>query len=431
MSLTTQATTGVVPDLVIKKMMRKVMWLPVLLGIISIIDRSNISYAALKMNAELGFTATAYGFGAGVLFLGYVLFEVPSNILMRKFGARAWLARIALTWGVLSALTGFAWNEPSFYVIRFLIGVAEAGLFPGVVLYLTLWFPSQARARANALFMTSVPVAMVIAAPISGVLVGMDNIMGIHGWQFMFIFWGVPAVLLGFLMLKMLPNGPEEAKWLSVEEKRWLSATLASEAQANVDAGRHLTRSALKHRNIWVFSAIYICYGIGQYGMIFFLPQVLKRFDYSPVQIGLLGTLPFIAGLIAMVLVSRHSDKTGERRWHFTLPLIIAALSLMGAALSFDTPVLAVALLTVTGAGLFSSLGNFWARPTAMLTGAAAAVGFAVINSVGNLGGFVGPYVMGFLQDASGGSNATGLIFMSGMAIIGSLLSLFAVKKLD
>lgn len=431
MSLNTKETIGVVPDLVIRKMMRKVLWLPILLGIISIIDRANISYAALRMNSELGFTATVYGLGAGILFIGYVLFEVPSNILMRKFGARVWLARIALTWGVLSALTGFAWNEPSFYAIRFLIGVAEAGLFPGVVLYLTYWFPSQARARANALFMTSVPVAMVIAAPISGLMVGMDSILGIHGWQFMFIFWGLPAVFLGVLLLKLLPNGPEEAKWMSLEERRWLMATLETEAQANIDAGRHLTRGGLKHRNIWVFSAIYICYGIGQYGMIFFLPQVLKRFDYSPLQIGLLGTLPFAAGLVAMILVSRHSDKTGERRWHFTLPLVVAALSLSGAALSFDIPLLAVVLLTVTGAGLFSALGNFWARPTAMLTGAAAAVGFAVINSVGNLGGFVGPYVMGFLQDASGGSNATGLFFMSGVTIIGSLLSIFAVKKVD
>ena len=416
------------PQKLVRKISLHVLWLPFLLGAVSIIDRTNLSYAALRMNAEFGFTATMYGLGAGILFLGYFLFEVPSNMLLRKLGSRTWLARIGLTWGILSAANAVISNEATFYVIRFLLGVAEAGLFPGVLLYLTFWFPAKGKARANALFMTAVPVASIIAAPISGWLVGYDQIWGVKGWQFMFIFWAAPAVILGVLLLILLPNGPEEVKWMTNDEKTWLNGQLESEAKSNVEEKRHSFGDAFRDRNTWVFSLIYFCYAVGQYGMIFFLPQILARFDYAPAQIGLIAALPYVAGLIAMILVARHSDKTGERRWHFAVPMFIAGLGLLAAGLSVSIPLLAIILLIITGGAIFSSLGNFWSRPSAMFSGAAAAAGLALINSLGNIGGFVGPYVMGFLQDLSG-TNVTGLFFMSALAIVGGLLSVFAVKE--
>lgn len=417
------------PAALLRRMQWHVLWLPILLGIISIIDRANISYAALRMNVDLGFTATIYGFGAGILFIGYVIFEVPSNILMRKIGARKHLARIAVTWGIFSALTAFAWNDISFYVIRFLLGVAEAGLFPGVVLYLTYWFPAKSRATANALFMTAVPIANIIAAPISGWLVGLETIAGLRGWQFMFLFWGFPALVLAVVMLFLLPDTPDEAKWMTGAEREWLKGVLDEEAQVNVDAGRHRWGDGVKSWNVWVFSLIYICYGMCQYGMIFFLPQVLRRMQLVPWQIGVVGALPFLAGAITMVIVSRHSDRTGERTWHFTAPLLVAAVAIIAAALALNMPVLAVLLLIVAGGGLFAALGNFWARPTALLTGAAATIGFAVINSIGNLGGFIAPTVMGILQDQANGNSFTGLVFMSVVGFLGCALSLFAVRK--
>jgi len=416
------------PQKLIRKIFLHVLWLPFLLGVVSIIDRTNVGYAALRMNAELGFTATMYGLGAGILFLGYFLFEIPSNMLLRKLGSRFWLARIGITWGILAAANALITNEATFYIIRFLLGVAEAGLFPGVILYITFWFPAQAKARAVALFMTAVPIASIIAAPISGWLVGFDQIMGIKGWQFMFVVWGLPAVIIGIILLVALPNGPDEVKWMADDEKVWLKAQLEVEAKSNIDEGRPSFGDAFRERNTWVFSAIYFCYATGQYGMIFFLPQILQRFNYSPAQVGLLATLPYIAGVTAMILVSRHSDKTGERLWHFTIPMFVSAVCLLGAGLTMSIPVVAIILLTLTGAGIFSALGNFWARPTAMLTGAAAAAGFAIINSLGNIGGFAGPYAMGFLQDLAGGSNVTGLFLMSLLAVLGGLLSIFAIK---
>jgi len=416
------------PQKLIRKIFLHVLWLPFLLGVVSIIDRTNVGYAALRMNAELGFTATMYGLGAGILFLGYFLFEIPNNMLLRKLGSRFWLARIGITWGILAAANALITNEATFYIIRFLLGVAEAGLFPGVILYITFWFPAQAKARAVALFMTAVPIASIIAAPISGWLVGFDQIMGIKGWQFMFVVWGLPAVIIGIILLVALPNGPDDVKWMADDEKVWLKAQLEVEAKSNIDEGRHRFGDAFRERNTWVFSAIYFCYATGQYGMIFFLPQILQRFNYSPAQVGLLATLPYIAGVTAMILVSRHSDKTGERLWHFTIPMFVSAVCLLGAGLTMSIPVVAIILLTLTGAGIFSALGNFWARPTAMLTGAAAAAGFAIINSLGNIGGFAGPYAMGFLQDLAGGSNVTGLFLMSLLAVLGGLLSIFAIK---
>lgn len=417
--------TRAVPDAVIRKITRRVLPLPFALGLVSIVDRTNVSYAALEMNKDLGFSSAVYGLGAGVLFFGYFLFEVPGNLMLERFGARRWLARIAVTWGVIAAAMALVRDETVFYLLRFLLGAAEAGLFPGVVLYLTYWFPLRYRARATGLFMLCIPCASIIGAPLSGWLVGQDGVLGMSGWQFLFLIQGAPAIVLGLLLWGLLTDRPEDAPWLDPADRDRLTAELHAEA-GRTDSAQRLS-AGLRSGRVWAFTAVYFCFAIAQYGLIFFLPQILKKMDFSNTQVGFVGAVPYLAGAIAMVLISRDSDRTGERRWHYAASMLVMAAGLAGTALTLANPALALVCLAVVGIGAYGSLGTFWPLPTTLLAGTAAAAGIAVINSVGNIGGFVGPYAVGYLSDHTGGF-APGLIVLAVFAAVGAVVFLLASR---
>ncbi|GAA4206513.1 MFS transporter [Actinocatenispora rupis] len=416
------AAPGSAESATLRAIGRRVLPLPFLLGLVSILDRTNISYAALEMNADLGFSATVYGLGAGILFLGYFLFEVPSNLALQRFGARRWLARIAVSWGVIAAAMALVHDETVFYLLRFLLGVAEAGLFPGVVLYLTYWFPARHRARATGWFMRSVPVASILGGPLSGWL---DGVFGLSGWQFLFVVQGLPAVALGVVLWRLLPGTPAEARWLTAAQRAWLSTELAADA-ATAAPGHRLT-DALRTGRVWAFTAAYFCYAIGEYGLIFFLPQIVRRMHFTDTEVGFVGAVPFLVGAAAMVLVARSSDRTGERRWHFAGSMLVMAAGLLGAALSMSVPPVALGFLVLVGVGAFGALGTFWPAPTALLTGTAAAAGIAVVNSIGNIAGFAGPYAMGYLVDRTGGF-LTGLVMLAVFAAGGAAVYLAAAR---
>ena len=406
----------------IRKLDRRIIFIPFILAVVSFIDRVNISYAALQMNSELGLTVTTFALGAGILFVGYCLFEIPSNLVMQKVGARRWLARIAITWGLVTmgmAFVGVIW---SFYTLRFLLGVAEAGLFPGVYLYLTYWYPDAHRGKANALFLTCIPIAVIVSAPLSAWLVSFDKtIMNLSGWQLMFLVEGAPAILLGFIVLACLPDRPRDVAWLSPAEKAWLTDTLEREVRAASSEGRHDFGYALRSPTVWGFVIAYFCYACGSYGLTLFLPQILAQLKFTTLQTGFVGALPYVAGLVAMVANGKHSDATGERRWHFALPMLVAAAGLSMAGMTMAQPLLALMFLTVAGAGLYASLAAFWARPMAFLVGTAAAAGIALINSLGNIGGFAGPYMVGYLKSATGDYSA-GLIVLAGLLAAGAVI---------
>lgn len=406
----------------IRKLDRRIIFIPFILAVVSFIDRVNISYAALQMNSELGLTVTTFALGAGILFVGYCLFEIPSNLVMQKVGARRWLARIAITWGLVTMGMAFVGGIWSFYTLRFLLGVAEAGLFPGVYLYLTYWYPDAHRGKANALFLTCIPIAVIVSAPLSAWLVSFDKtIMNLSGWQLMFLVEGAPAILLGFIVLACLPDRPRDVAWLSPAEKAWLTDTLEREVRAASSEGRHDFGYALRSPTVWGFVIAYFCYACGSYGLTLFLPQILAQLKFTTLQTGFVGALPYVAGLVAMVANGKHSDATGERRWHFALPMLVAAAGLSMAGMTMAQPLLALMFLTVAGAGLYASLAAFWARPMAFLVGTAAAAGIALINSLGNIGGFAGPYMVGYLKSATGDYSA-GLIVLAGLLAAGAVI---------
>lgn len=405
----------------IRKLDRRIIFIPFILAVVSFIDRVNISYAALQMNSELGLSTTAFAFGAGVLFFGYCIFEVPSNLIMEKVGARRWLARIAITWGIITMAMAFVSGPWSFYALRFLLGAAEAGLFPGVYLYLTYWYPDAHRGKANALFLACIPIAVIASAPLSAWLVSFDKtLMNLSGWQLLFLVEGLPAILLGFVVLACLPDRPEKVSWLTAAEKTWLRDTLDREVRA-AGNGSHSFSYAFKSPIVWGYILAYFCYACGSYGLTLFLPQILAQLKFSTVQTGFVGALPYIAGLIAMLINGKHSDATGERRWHFAVPMIIAGIALWLAGMTIAQPYTALAFLTIAGGGIYASLAAFWARPMAFLIGTAAAAGIALINSLGNIGGFVGPYMIGYLKVTTGDYTA-GLTMLAGLLVLGAVV---------
>lgn len=409
-----------------KRIDRRVLPLPFLLGLISIIDRVNIGFVKDSLSQDLGLSATAFGFGAGVLFLGYFLLEIPSNLALRRFGARTWLCRIAVTWGLICAATALVTSPGWFYVARFALGAAEAGLFPGVLLYLTLWYPAERRGRAVGIFMASTATATILGGPLAGWILSLHGLGGLQGWQWLFLIDGLPAIALGIALPFVLTNRPSQAPWLSEEERRWLTARLDREAAGGVRGHvRGSLTAILRSPLVWAFTAVYILYANGAYGMAFFLPSILAGFGATaPMAIGLLTAVPYLVGVIAMVLVSRHSDATGERRWHLAIPLALAGLAMLGAGLTLGTPGLSYAFLIAAGASLMTSLGNFWARPSRLLAGSAAAAGIALINSVGNIGGFAGPFAFGWLTDLTGGGSLAGLLFLSGSLVLAAVIVL-------
>jgi ACS family tartrate transporter-like MFS transporter len=391
-----------------------------LLYIVSYIDRVNVGFAALQMNRDLGLSASVFCLGSGIFFIGYFLFEVPSNLIMERTGARFWMARIMVSWGLVSAGMVFMRGPASFYTLRLLLGLAEAGFFPGMILYLTYWFPRRDHARAIALFMTANAVAGVVGGPISGALLTMHGVGGLAGWQWLFLLEALPAVVLGVATLAYLPDGPEYAAWLSDRERGWLKERLAADKATQTHAtSRHL-QLVFSNRRVWTFSGLYFLIVLGLYSISFWLPQILKGLSgSSDFLVGILSALPYIVAAVGMVWIGRHSDRHGERRWHVAGPALLAALGFVLSTLTTE-PALALVSISLAALGIWGSLGPFWAMSTSVLAGSATAAGIAWINSVGNLAGFVGPYVVGVLKEATGG-------FGAAMAALASFLVLAAI----
>jgi ACS family tartrate transporter-like MFS transporter len=398
--------------------------MPVLLGlyIIAYLDRVNVTFAQDKLESDLGFSGAVYGFGAGVFFIAYFFLEVPSNLALHRFGARKWIARIMLTWGIIAACTMFVTGPLSFYAVRFLLGVAEAGFFPGVILYLSYCFPARERARAVGFFMSAIAISYAIGAPISGgIMSAFDGVAGLKDWQWLFVIEALPAVLASGFVWRYLDDGPADAKWLAADEKRWLADRLEGEEQARLQHERHSIGEALKDRRVLVFGLLYFCMVVNVYGLSFWVGEIVDNVHgLSEVGKGFVTAIPYATAIVGLVLLSRHSDRTGERKLHTAIPLAIAAVAF--ATSTFVSPVLAIAALAV---GLFFLLGAhpvFWTMPAALLSGPAAAAGIALINSIGNLGGFVGPYLVGLMKDATGSTDG-GLITLAAVLAFGAFVA--------
>ncbi len=392
---------------------------------VAYLDRVNVGFAALTMNQDLGLSQMAFGFGAGIFFVAYFIFEVPSNLLLERFGARRWIARIMLSWGVLSGLmaclpwisrvTGLG-HETTFYVLRVLLGAAEAGFFPGIIFYLTLWFPAEYRARIVGYFMAAIPLSTVIGAPVSGVLLYLHGGFGLAGWQWLFLIEAIPAVILAVVVFFYLTDRPEDAGWLARDEQEWLSRRLLVERRQREAARTYTVSEVLFDRRVISLSLIYFGAVATNYGLSFFLPQIVKAFGLNTFLTTLVSAAPYLVGVIGMVWWGRRSDRAAERTYHAAIPLLVASGGLVLAVLVADLSLNMVAFC-IAGFGIFACLPVFWTLPTAFLSGAAAAAGIAVVNSIGNLAGFAGPFAMGWLRDQTG-SYTDGLLLLAGLGIV-------------
>jgi ACS family tartrate transporter-like MFS transporter len=390
-----------------------------LLYVVNFLDRVNIGFAALTMNKDIGLGAEAYGWGAGIFFIGYFLFEVPSNVILERVGARLWIFRIMLSWGIVSAATAFVHGATSFYVLRFLLGVMEAGFFPGIMLYLTYWFPASSRARFNSYFFFAIPLASAIGGPLSSGILQMGGIAHLHGWQWLFLIEGLPAGVLAFLVLAYLPDGPGRAKWLNDDEKRLVAARLARDAILPTDLW-----SGLSDLRVWWIAAADFGIVFALYGIGFWLPQIVKAMGFSNLETGFVVACPYIICAFAMVAWARSSDVRGERVWHVVIAALLGAGGLAAAAM-LHASMFSLIALTVAAVGIYAALVSIWTLPSSILGGTAAAGGIALINSLANLGGFIGPFVMGWLKQSTGG-------YETGMAVLaaGLLTSVVLVLAL-
>jgi ACS family tartrate transporter-like MFS transporter len=401
-------------DQVFAKCARRLIPFMVLLYLVNFLDRLNVGFAALTMNKDLGLSPAIFGFGAGVFFIGYLLFQVPANVILERVGARRWIFCITAIWGLISASNAFVQGPTSFYALRFLLGVAEAGLFPGMIFYLTLWFPQAYRARFTASFYVAIPLAGIIGGPLSGLILGMDGVGDLHGWQWLFLIEGTPALVLAFAVLKFLPDGPADASWLTGAEKKTIAA-------------RHAAEDSTEHRDLWralrdprVLALGLVNFGIqcGLYGTKLWLPQIVQAMGFSTLATGFLVALPYIVTMVAMIVWGRSSDASGERIWHVAVPAFIAFGGLIVASLTGSNFIVFIALTFVL-AGLLALQGPFWSLPPMLLSGTAVAGGIAFINTIGTgFGGFIGPSLVGVIKDATGG-------YAVGMAVlaIGPMLS--------
>ncbi len=392
-----------------------------LLFIVALLDRFNIGFAALTMNKELAITSQQYGLVFGIFFFGYFIFEIPSNLLLHKIGARIWIARILITWGIVATLTGFVHTVHQLYIVRFLLGLAEAGYFPGMALYLTYWFPQREQARALALLIAANPVTNILGAPLSGFILDHVHWLGISSWRWLLILEGIPAIVFGFLTYFLLPNRPGEAKFLAADEKEWIRAELGREEQQKLEHRRYSALQALASGRVWYLILIYFGMMIGLYAFISWAPQLVKSLSslYSNSMVGLLLPIPYLVGLAGMIFICHSSDRTEERRYHVAIPVLAggAALVLLGAA---HSAFLTLVLLSFLAIGIYGCMGPFWTLPSEFLTGFSAAAGIALINSVGNLGGLVGPYAIGAIAMRTGTLHA-------GLALAGVFLFVSAI----
>lgn len=414
--------------------------------IVAFLDRVNVGFAKLQMVPDL-ISNQMYGFGAGIFFIGYFIFEVPSNVLLEKVGAKLWIARIMITWGIISSAFMFTtqihWGviattfnctdtEFTFYFLRFLLGVAEAGFFPGIILYLTYWFPGPRRAKMVALFMTAIAISNVIGSPISGAIMQyMDGANGWRGWQWLFLLEGIPSVIIGILVLVLLDDGPKKAKWLTDQEKAMVMQRIAEEDAAKSELGKkHHFLDAFKDYRVWALAVVYFCGVAGFYAVNFWMPTIIQELGIDKgdfLKVGLLSMIPWGVAAVAMVLVGSHSDRTGERRWHCAGSLFVATVGLILLAVIGHAPIPSIIALTLVTAGILSWVATFWSLPTAFLSGTAAAAGIAWINSVGNLGGHFGPDLIGRIKTATNSTEAA-FITLATVAFIGVIIILLLPK---
>ncbi len=436
--------------------------------VINFLDRVNVGFAKLQMAGDLKFSDAVYGFGAGVFFIGYFIFEVPSNIILEKVGARAWIARIMITWGLISTafmFTGdirfgafsvplchfFGWAsyvfnlsflfgkaipvatctdpEVTFYTLRFLLGVAEAGFFPGIILYLTYWFPGARRAKMVALFMTAIGVSQLLGSPISGAIMQfMDGFNGWRGWQWLFLLEGIPSVIIGFLVIAILPNGPSAAKWLTAQEQDFVAKRVEEDNASKKDlSGKHNLGDAFKDGRVWALAVVYFCGAVCFYAVSLWMPTTIQELGIDKkdfLKVGLISMIPWGASIISMVYWGGHSDRTGERRWHSAGGFLVEMVGLLFLVIAHKSPVLSIIGLTLITIGWAGYVVTFWSLPTAFLSGSAAAAGIAWINSVGNLGGYVGPEMIGRIRQASGGDTTNAFLVLAGVALLGALIIL-------
>ncbi len=397
-----------------------------LLYIIAFLDRINVSFAGLDMTRELGFSDTVFGLGSGIFFAGYVLLEIPGSLLVELWSARKWIARIMISWGVVGSLTGLIHTAHQFYWARFILGVAEAGFFPGVVVYLTHWYREQDRARAMAMFMSAIPIAQVIGAPISGALLQI-HWLGYSGWRWLLFLEGVPAVIAGIVALFYLTDRPRDARWLSDEERDWITGELAREAAgkpAQSQSAWHAFWHVFQDRDVMLLTLVYFLGSCGQYGFSFFLPKMIQRLSgFSSFQVAMVAALPFLASWPVMLLLSWSSDRTGERRWHTAAAYLALAAGLAGSIWTGGNIAAGIVMFSLAGIGISARLPAFWAIPASLLGGATAAASVGAINCIGNLGGFVGPYLLGALSTASGGY-AAGIWYLAGASLLAAVLIL-------
>ena len=424
--MTTQDTDAGMQARVVRKVAVRLIPFLGLAYFLNYVDRTNIGFAKLTMSADLGLTETMFGLASGLFFIGYLLFEVPSNIALHRFGARRWIARILVTWGLIAAAMAFVQNAPMLYAFRVLLGIAEAGFFPGIMLYLTFWFPRSVRVRLTGLFMIALPASSALGAPVAGaILQYWDGLFGLAGWRIMFLVLGLPAVVLGVAAWFYLTDRPKDADWLAADERRWLDDTMAAEQQATQASGKHRVRDSLRDPRVWALGLVYFGVTYGLYALSFFLPTIVAGFaesfdtEFSILENGLIVAVPFAVGAVAMVFWSRHSDRTGERVWHVALPALLGAVSIP-VALYMESPLATMAVITVTAVGVFCALPVFWYLPSTFLAGAGAAAGIALVNTLGNSSGFGAPYITGFLLDATGDSRA-GLWVVGVMMLVAGL----------
>ncbi len=403
----------------IGKVTRRLLPFLLLLYIVSWLDRANVSFAALQMNIDLGFSAAVYGFGAGIFFIGYGLFEIPSNLVMVRVGPRLWIARIMITWGLLSAGMMFVAGEQSFYVMRFLLGVAEAGFLPGILYYLSQWFPATERARAVSWFMMAIPLSIVIGGPLSGLLLEINGTLGLKGWQWMYLVEGLPAVVLGFVVLGYLTDQPQQAHWLTPEQRTWLDNRMREEHLRAQEKHRVSLSQALLHPTVWKLALIMFTCQTGSYGLTLWVPQIVKGWSkLGDLQVGMISALPYAAAAAGMVLIGSSSDRRHERFLHIAIPSAIGALGFVASAY-LHSPVAGLLALTVAAVGDYGTRGPFWALPGRFLAGSAAAAGIALINTLGALGGFIGPYLVGYLKNLTG-SFESGLLLLALVLLVGA-----------
>jgi ACS family tartrate transporter-like MFS transporter len=422
MATTTPPAVEAIESETMRRVRRRLIPLLMICYFAAYLDRVNVGFAALTMNQALGLSSAIFGIGSGIFFLGYFLFEIPSNLILEKVGARRWIARILITWGVISGLTAFVTGTWSFLGIRFLLGLAEAGFYPGIILYLTWWFPANYRSRIIGIFMTAIPISIVTGSLVSSQILRLGDWGGLAGWQWLFILEAVPAVVLGIVVMIYLTDTPEQANWLAPAQREWLANRIATERSEKEALRNYSLAQTMRHPRVWLLTLVYFGQNVSGYGLVIFLPQIVSRFGVGVGLNGLISALPYVAAAIAMVWWGLHADRANEHRYH-TAAACFVNFAGLAICIFLNDPILMMAAIIVSQMGQSAIAPTFWALPTAMLSGTAAAGGIALINAVGNLGGFLGPYMMGAIKDATG-SFPIGLISIAMGTLVATIILL-------